>query len=130
MMRRRKRTGASLLALFLCLCVPPVAPGEQKPEPATIAGTVFRDPGFALPGAEVELLLLQPPAGRKKPKAAIVRTDARGEFAFRVPPEPGEYRITARAQGFKPEQRVVKLSGGPERHDVYLMLKPAGSKEK
>jgi hypothetical protein len=126
---RRKRTGGSLLALFLCLCVPRPGLGEQKPEPAVIAGTVFRDPGFAFPGAEVEVQPVSPP-GPKKAKRSTVKTDARGEFAFQVPPEPGEYRVTARARGYRPEERVVKLSGGPERHDIYLTLKPAGSEEK
>ncbi len=128
--KRKKRTGASLLALFLCLCVPGPGLGRQKPEPAIVAGTIFRDPGFALPGAEVELQAVSTPARKKRPRPAVVRTDARGEFAFQILPEPGEYKVTARARGFRPEERVVKLSGGPERHDVYLTLKPAGSEEK
>lgn len=102
----------------------------QKPEPAVIAGTVFREPGFALPGAEVELLPLAAAEGRKKPKPVRTRSDARGEFSFHVPPLPAEYKLTARASGFTPEDRIVKLSGGPERLDVYLTLKAAGSQEK
>lgn len=131
-MRRKRKTriGASLLALFLCLCLPRPGLGDQSPEPAVIAGTVFRDPGFALPGAEVELVPISPAAGKKKPKPKSVRTDARGEFAFQLSPEPGEFKVTARAKGFQPEERVVKLSGGPERHDVYLTLKPARSEQK
>ena len=128
--RRKKRTGASLLALILCLGVPLAGWAEQKPEPAVIAGTVFRDPGFALPGAEVELLLVSPPPGRRKPRPLSTRTDSRGEFSFQVPPDEAEYRVTARARGFAPETKTVRLSGGPERVDVYLTLKPVGSVER
>lgn len=129
-MRRKRKTGASLFALFLCLSLPLVSSGDQKPEPAVIAGTVFRDPGFALPGAEVELLPLSSPARGKKPKPVAARTDARGEFSFQVPPFPAQYKVTARARGFAPEERTVKLSGGPERLDLYLTLKPAGSEKR
>ncbi len=127
--RRTRKTGGSLLALFLCLALSP-GRAEQKSEPAVIAGTVFRDPGFAFPGAEVELVLLSPAAGRRKPKPVSTRANSRGEFAFQVPPDEAEYRVTARARGFAPEAKVVKLSGGPERVDVYLTLKPAGSAER
>ncbi|MCX7604106.1 MAG: carboxypeptidase-like regulatory domain-containing protein [Bryobacteraceae bacterium] len=95
-----------------------------------IAGTVFRDPGFALPGAEVEVARVAPPESGRRPKPLRSRTDGRGEFAFQVPPEPAEYRVTARARGYVMEEKVVRLSGGPERVDVYLTLKPAGSNQK
>lgn len=125
--KRTRKTGASRFLLFLLVSFALAGLAGQKPEPAVIAGTVFRDPGFALPGAEVELLLLSPPPGRKKPKPVLTRTDSRGEFSFQVPPDQAEYRVTARAKGFLPAERIVKLSGGPERLDVYLTLKPAGS---
>lgn len=128
--KRTRKTGASLFLLFLLVSFALAGLAGQKPEPAVIAGTVFRDPGFALPGAEVELLLLSPPPGRKKPKPVLTRADARGEFSFHVPPDPAQYRVAARAKGFLPEERIVKLSGGPERLDVYLTLKPAGSADK
>lgn len=126
---RERKTGASVFPLFLLLWLALAGLAGQKPEPAVIAGTVFRAPGFALPGAEVELLLLSPPPGRKKPKPVSTRTDPRGEFSFQVPPDQAEYKLTARAKGFHPEERIVKLSGGPERLDVYLTLKPAGRVE-
>ncbi|GIU80004.1 MAG: hypothetical protein KatS3mg005_3242 [Bryobacteraceae bacterium] len=134
-MRRKKtrKTGASrfpFLALLLLFSLALAGWAGQKPEPAVIAGTVFRDPGFALPGAEVELVLLSQASGRKKPKPVSTRTDPRGEFSFHVAPDPAEYKLTARAKGFQPEERIVKLSGGPERLDIYLTLKPAGSAEK
>jgi len=129
MRRKKTKTGVSRFAfLLLALSLPALA--GQKPEPAVIAGTVFRDPGFALPGAEVEVVLASPAQGRKPPRPLRTRTDGRGEFAVQVAPDPAEYKVTARARGYAPEERIVRLSGGPERVDVYLTLKPAGSNQK
>jgi len=129
MRRKTTKTGASLFA-FLLLSLPLAGRAGQKPEPAVIAGTVFRDPGFALPGAEVEVQPLGPATGRKQPRPLRARTDSRGEFAFQLPPEAAEYRVTARARGYVSEERLVKLSGGAERVDVYLTLKPAAGNRK
>ncbi|MBI3682511.1 MAG: carboxypeptidase-like regulatory domain-containing protein [Acidobacteria bacterium] len=91
---------------------------------AIISGTVFREPGFALPGVEI---LLQPDAGPtpsvkvKKMKAV---SDSRGEFSFRVPAVPMRYTLSFQAAGHRPEQKSVTVSG-EERQDVFVTLKPA-----
>ncbi len=129
MRRKTTKTGASRFA-FLLLTISLFGLAAQKPEPAVVAGTVFREPGFALPGAEVELVRVVPPDSGRRAKPLRTRTDSRGEFAFQVAPEAAEYRVTARARGYVMEERIVRLSGGPERVDVYLTLKPAGSNQK
>ena len=48
-------------------------------------------------------------------------TDARGEFAFRVPAEPGRYRVTASAKRFQMQEKTVEIRG-EERTDVTLTL--------
>ncbi|MCZ2150101.1 MAG: carboxypeptidase-like regulatory domain-containing protein [Bryobacterales bacterium] len=99
----------------------------KKPEKgrsgyATIAGTVFRDPGFAFPGVSI---VLQPDAEAgtsvkvKKMKAV---SDNRGEFAFHVPAAPMRYKLSASAQGYVSDERLVTISG-EERQDVYFTLK-------
>ncbi len=59
-----------------------LASGQDQTESsyAMVAGTVFRDPGFALPGATVTLMLRDDPKHRKMQAV----TTARGEFSFRV----------------------------------------------
>jgi hypothetical protein len=102
--------------------------GQKKPKEtvsvALIAGSVFREPGFSLPGAEIEL---QPdPEGKtsNKVKKMKVVSDRRGEFNFRVPPVPMRYSVTVRAAGFQAETRQVTISG-EERQDVFVTLKAA-----
>ena len=97
---------------------------RKKKALATIAGTVFRDPGFALRGAEV---ILEPaPEGATSVKVKKMRavSDGRGEFAFYVPAAQMRYQLTVQAQGLQPEKRYVTIAG-EERQDVYVTLKPA-----
>lgn len=92
-----------------------------------IAGTVFRDPGFALPRAEVTLTLKTPPEGAKgkRAKAKKILTDGRGEFVFYVPAAKATYVLTVKAEGLETQEKAVELSGGLERTDTYFTLKPA-----
>ena len=101
-------------------------PKPSGPETALIAGTVFRDPGFALPGAEI---LLEPnpedkPSVKGKVKKMKAQSDSRGEYSFRVPAAPMRYTLRFQAAGFVPETRQIAISG-PERQDVYATLKAA-----
>jgi hypothetical protein len=88
---------------------------------AIIAGTVFRESGFSLPGAEVTLTQEPGDDGRKLAKAQRQTTDARGEFAFRVPAERARYRVTASAKRFEKQEKTVEIQG-EERADVTLTL--------
>lgn len=117
---RRKKTKKSFSLLLSLFLLAPLAAGEKK-APATyavVAVTVFREPGFALPGAEVSLT----PAGDSaKPKKAVC--DARGEYAFRVSAEPKSYLVHATAKGFRPEEKKVDIHGESERAEVTLELR-------
>jgi hypothetical protein len=88
---------------------------------ALIAVSVFREPGFALPGAEVQLVAapnVQPGSKMKKLKAT---TDARGELVFRVPPDPMQYKLAVSAKGLKSQEKSVSVQG-EERIDATFML--------
>ncbi|MDX2150756.1 MAG: carboxypeptidase-like regulatory domain-containing protein [Bryobacteraceae bacterium] len=122
--RKKTRIGSSLL-LLLSVAVAAAAPPPQ----ALIAGTVFREPGFALPGAEV---IVDPDANRPKKikvRKAVLRSDARGEWAVRVPAERLRYTVTVNAPGFASVTRQVEIQG-EERVDVYVELKAEPAKPK
>lgn len=95
---------------------------KEKKLVAVIAGTVFREPGFAVAGAEVELIDVR--GDGKKPKSRKTVTDGRGEFAFSVPPEEQKYKVKASAKGLQPEEKETTSTPGA-RMDVYFTLKPA-----
>ena len=119
-MTRMRRKTSSSLPLLLILAIP-LAVAQKKPAPhAVIAGTVFRDPGFALPDAEVTLSRKDDSKSKKLQRAT---TSFRGEFAFEVPPASATYVVSASRKGFRPEQKEASVSG-EERIEVTLTLEP------
>ena len=88
---------------------------------AVVSGTVFRDDGRTLRGAQVTLRADPesgpPPKGR--PLTAV--TDQRGEFAFRLPAGPMRYNVSVKALEFRAQEKFVSVSGD-ERVDVFFQL--------
>jgi hypothetical protein len=117
---------ASLLLLCAFGIILPAAGKDRKPPApyAVIAGTVFRNSGFALPGAEVELTAGGQGQDAQKFKKMKTLSDARGEFAFRVPPVAADYKVTVRAAGYRAQEKPVSVAG-EVRMDVFFSLEPA-----
>ncbi len=133
MRKKKKRMNGARLALVLAVFALWAAAGDQKarlPEPSIIAGTVFRDPGFALADAEVTLTVKAPPEGAKVPKIQKTTSNFRGEYSFRVPAAKAAYVISVKAAGLMPEEKPAVLGGEPERLEIYLTLKPEAPKGK
>lgn len=99
-------------------------PGKKEAAHAVIAGTVFRDPGFAQPGAAVTLSLKDDPKGKKTQEAV---SDSRGEFAFHVPPGQAVYVVYATLKGYKPVRQEIEISG-EEQVNATLLLLPESNK--
>ena len=94
-------------------------PGKKPAPYAIVAGTVFRDPGFAQPGAAVVLALKSAPG--KKLQEHI--SSPRGEVSFRVPPGPNTYVLTASLKGFQTARQEIEIQG-EEQMNVSLLLIP------
>jgi hypothetical protein len=113
-----------ILALLLAVVLPAAA-GKKKvvPEPyGLVAGSVFRDSGYALPSAEITLVPNPPPnTPPVKMKKLQAVSDARGEFVFRVPAASMSYLVKVAAKGFHGEEKPVTIQG-EERVDVTFML--------
>lgn len=91
---------------------------------ALIAGTVFRDSGLSLPGAQITLRALGDSEEARKFKKMQATADQRGEFAFRVPPAPMRYAISAKAPGYQPQEKAVEIPA-QDGADVFFRLDPA-----
>jgi Carboxypeptidase regulatory-like domain len=126
-MKRKRKSGTSLIVLLLLACVLPAEAAKKKAGPlsyALVAGTVFQESGYALPNAGVTLI--PDPQGdnaRGKVKKLEAISDARGEFVFRVPPGSMQYTVKVAARGFQPAQKSVSVEG-EERVDVTFQLQP------
>ena len=112
---------AGILAAGLLL-----AGDKKKPaDPDTvIEGTIFRDPGYALPEATVTLVRRDDP---KHKKVAEITTNFRGEFAIHVPATPAVYVVKASARGFHPEEKEASVTG-LDRVELMLTLEPEKKK--
>ena len=125
-MRRKSNTAAGLLLLPVWLwAIGLSAQGtRQKSAPyAIVAGTVFRDPGFAQPGASVVLALKSAPTK----KLLQVTSSPRGEFSFRVPAGPNTYVVTATLKGFQTAGQEIEIQG-QEQINATLLLVPESKK--
>jgi len=118
------RIGAELCLLVVAAAglALPAGAGDKRQAYAVVAGTVFQDAGFALPGAQVQLKVKTPPEGVKAPKPQKSVSDARGEFAFHVPAGKAEYIVSVQAPGYSGEEKSAAVSAD-ERVDVYFQLK-------
>ena len=119
------RTVLALLAV-LCAgaCAGAAGSSDSEGAEAVIVGTVFRDPGFALPQAEVTLA--PDPHGAPAPTPKKIKklrtfTSPRGEFVFHVPAVPMRYKLSAAANGYKAAEKAVTVQG-EGRTDVTLTL--------
>lgn len=125
-----RRIGSSFLLVFaVALSFAAGADKKHKgAEPyAVVGGTVFRESGYSLPGADV-VLSPDPQPGQSPVKMRSLKalSDGRGEFAFRVPVSPMRYTVKAQMKGFEHREKSVDIEG-EQRIDVTLTL-PAVSK--
>lgn len=120
----RKRTSPARVAVLACVLAATCLWGQNKPKPgeayALISGTVFLDSGQAVPGAVVVLS----PKDQPRKKLQEQTSSPRGEFAFRVPPGPGFYVLTASRKGFDPASKEVEIVAQEQVHKT-LLLNPA-----
>jgi hypothetical protein len=88
---------------------------------AFIRGSVFTEMGRSVPGVRVELARILSESSTEKLDSRI--TGETGEFVFRVPPEPGRYRLTVKADGAEPASKDVEVDGAAV-YRTALMFKP------
>lgn len=112
--KRMKRTTGIRRRSFLGIAVILFAENSH----AVIAGTVFRETGHAFAGVEVSLT---PDSPSKKNKKQTFRCNTRGEFAFRVPAAPQEYTLAVSPDGYRAEQKRVKILGDERIEHNFLL---------
>jgi hypothetical protein len=118
----KTKTRIAALTAFLCLIFALSSFAEKKKgtpsEYAIVGGTVFQESGIAQPGAKVVLAAKDQPG--KKLQEQI--SSSRGEFAFRVPPGPLVYIVTATFKGFEPASKEVPIEAQEQVHKSLLLV--------
>jgi len=96
--------------------------GVDEGSIAHLRGSVFTAAGLSVPGARVEVARVLADGSVKKLDSRV--TNVTGSFAFRLPPEAGHYRVTAKAGDAEPVTQDVHVDGA-QIYRVALSLKPA-----
>jgi uncharacterized membrane protein len=96
---------------------------ETSTSSTLLRGAVFTERGFSLPGAKVEIERVAG-AGKEEKLRKQYTTNTAGEFAFRLPDDGGQYRLTASARGYEPSTQTIELLPGESRN-VAFSLKAA-----
>jgi hypothetical protein len=89
---------------------------------AHLRGSVFTEAGLSVPGARVEVSRVLADGSLKKLDSRV--TNVTGSFAFRLSPEPADYRLTVKAGGGEAATQDVHIDGA-QIYRVALSLKPA-----
>lgn len=103
---------------------------EKEPESfALLMGSCFNSDGFSLPGVAILVEMQTNQEKHSKVKKWQTISDARGEFALRLPAGRHTFLVKASREGFLPLKETVSFVQD-ERQDVILKFKPGSSKEK
>lgn len=76
---------------------------------AFIRGSVFNENGHSVPNVRIELARIQDDGTVKKIDGRV--TNEIGAFVFRLAPDPGKYRLTAKPNGAEPVSKDVEIDG-------------------
>lgn len=87
---------------------------------AFIRGSVFNDDGHSLPNVRIELAKIQDDGTLKKIDGRV--SNEIGAFVFRLTPDLGKYRLTAKAGSGEPVSKDVEIDG-PAVYRVALSIK-------
>ena len=89
---------------------------------AFIRGSVFNEDGRSVPNVKIELSRVEVDGTAKKIDGRV--TNETGSFVFRLAPEAGKYRITAKPSGGEPVSKDVEVEGAAV-YRIALTVKPA-----
>ena len=90
---------------------------------AFIRGSIFSEDGHSVPNVRIELGKIQDDGTVKKIDGRV--SNEIGAFVFRLTPDPGKYRVTAKPSGgAEPVSKDVEVDG-PAVYRIALSIKPA-----
>ena len=89
---------------------------------AFIRGSVFNEGGRSVPNVRIELAKILEDGTLKKIDGRV--TNEIGSFVFRLTPDPGKYRVTAKPNGGEPVSHDVEVDGAAV-YRIALNIKTA-----
>jgi hypothetical protein len=87
---------------------------------AFVRGSVFSEDGRSVPNVRIELARVEPDGSTRKIEGRV--SNEIGSFVFRLTPEPGKYRLTAKPSGGEAVSKDVEIDG-PAVYRIALSVK-------
>ena len=94
---------------------------EKEQAFALLAGSCFNEKGLSLRAVTIEAEIQDPSNQKLKKKKWTATTDARGEFALRLPAGKATFLVKAKMAGYTSQEKTVTFSGD-ERQNVTFNL--------
>jgi hypothetical protein len=90
---------------------------------AFIRGSVFNESGHSVPNVRIELARIEDDGTAKKIDGRI--SNEIGAFVFRLSPDLGKYRLTAKPNGGEPVSKDVEVDGASVQRVALSIKSPA-----
>ena len=121
--------GIGLCGFLILLQEATLVGKEKEPEPfALLVGTCTNDEGFSLPGATIRVEMQSNEEKHGKVKRWQTISDARGEFALRLPPGRHTFLVHGSRAGFASSRGTVSFVQD-ERQNIILKFELESSKK-
>ena len=89
---------------------------------AQLAGSVFNEGGYSVPGVRVEVARLAPDGTQKKIDGSY--TSESGQFKFRLSPDKATYRVTVKPDGAEAQTKEVEIDGAMVYRIAFTITRP------
>ncbi|MDT5121539.1 MAG: hypothetical protein QOC96_1021 [Acidobacteriota bacterium] len=89
---------------------------------ARLAGSVFNEGGYSVPGVRIEIARLASDGTQKKIDGRI--SNESGQFVFRLSPDKATYRVTIKPDGAEPQTKDVEIDGAMVYRVAFTITRP------
>jgi hypothetical protein len=89
---------------------------------ARLAGSVFNEGGYSVPGVRIEIARLASGGTQKKIDGRI--SNESGQFVFRLSPDKATYRVTIKPEGAEPQTKDVEVDGAMVYRVAFIIQRP------
>jgi hypothetical protein len=89
---------------------------------ARLAGSVFNEGGYSVPGVRIEIARLSSDGTQKKIDGRI--SNESGQFVFRLSPDKATYRVTVKPDGAEPQSKDVEIDGAMVYRVAFTITRP------
>lgn len=89
---------------------------------ARLAGSVFNEGGYSVPGVRIEITRLSADGSQKRIDQRV--SNESGQFVFRLSPDKATYRVTIKPDGAEAQSKDVEIDGASIYRIAFTITRP------